>query len=207
MYLVVEMCSKITRKAGHEDMCEQTSKAIYSTILNSLFHRILDMSNDPSTRGTTLLQLHTYDSPSGLANEATNPTFVPCPRLRLNLDKAHIGDPYRRMTLSERQALSQLERANVQRSFIDENVNWINTLRSLPGLDQLLEVRLCFEALLARHVGELVVGNFVRDVTQMLWDGVGRKKVLRVVVEGCESEAWRVRLVGRVVGFDAEAEE
>ena len=76
---------------------------------------------------------------------------------------------------------------------------------TVAEVEELREARICVQGLLAKHLGETVVGDLVRGITQMLWDTLGQMRVLRVVIEGCGSAEWRERLAGRVHGFDGVA--
>jgi hypothetical protein len=155
-----------------------------------------------STTEATLSAIQDYDVPSHLALTALSPTFVPCPFIRLNIDFKHLGyDPDKMKEEDDNQC------DEIKKKFRLSRQEWIGSLRLLPRLDELEKVSLYFGAKFFRVLGgqqmsKDVAGKFVYEITEILWDAVGRVKGLKVVIEGCEDAEERREVAKRVRGFD-----
>ena len=130
------------------------------------------MTNTSNPTEHTLSLLRTYTTPSVIERDAQTPRFIPCPNISLHL---MFTGPYENMSFERRRGLSRCKKDDITNRFVADGARWVSALRSLPGIGRLEKLRIRVEQNLARMAWEKNVGGFVRDITRILWDAVGKE--------------------------------
>jgi len=146
--------------------------------------------------------IQTYDLPQNIHNPL-NPRITAV-RLDFDLD---IPDSHGTTPRKQWEALTTEGRDNIKNMFSDYGNGWLGYAEDVEWLSQVEVAHVRVPELLWRAASEMVK-QVVRGLMEKFWDTEGRKRRMKVVVEGCSQKSDREELKGIVegVGFECGVE-
>ena len=146
--------------------------------------------------------IQTYDLPQNIHNPP-NPGITAV-RLDFDLD---VPDSHGTTPRKHWEALTTEGRDNIKNMFSDYGNGWLGYAEHVEWLSQVEVMHVRVPELLWRAASE-TVKQVVRGLMEKFWDMEGRKRRMKVVVEGCSQKSDREQLNGIVerVGFECGVE-